>query len=105
MCGGAIISDFIPPAQTARSRRLTADYLWPDLKKPTDVIDLDAEFEADFQQFKDDSDIDEDDDDDAAKPSAFAASSRRNFSLSFLSYANISLFAHFAFSFSFISEQ
>ncbi|KHG20734.1 Ethylene-responsive transcription factor RAP2-12 -like protein [Gossypium arboreum] len=30
MCGGAIISDFIPPA---RLRRLTADYLWPDLKK------------------------------------------------------------------------
>lgn len=78
MCGGAIISDYIPPALTARSRRLTADYLWPDLKKPTDVIDLDAQFEADFRQFKDDSDIDEDDEDDDAKPFAFAASSRRS---------------------------
>ncbi|KAE8674499.1 hypothetical protein F3Y22_tig00111745pilonHSYRG00004 [Hibiscus syriacus] len=32
MCGGAIISDFIaPPAHS--SRRLTPDFLWPDLKK------------------------------------------------------------------------
>ncbi|KAL6204108.1 hypothetical protein ACLB2K_021377 [Fragaria x ananassa] len=30
MCGGAIISGFIPPT---RSRRVTADFLWPDLKK------------------------------------------------------------------------
>ncbi|KAE8659586.1 Subtilase family protein isoform 1 [Hibiscus syriacus] len=29
MCGGAIISDFIAP----QSRRLTADFLWPELKK------------------------------------------------------------------------
>ncbi|XVF27135.1 hypothetical protein REPUB_Repub14bG0080500 [Reevesia pubescens] len=68
MCGGAIISDFIPPT---RSRRLTADYLWPDLKKSgskkgsgkrysNPVIDLDDDFEADFQEFKDEeSDVDD----------------------------------------------
>lgn len=76
MCGGAIISDFISTGVTAaRSRRLTADYLWPELKKSSsgkgkkkaqqqlkgEVIDLDDEFEADFRDFKDDSDIDEDD--------------------------------------------
>ncbi|KAK8546858.1 hypothetical protein V6N13_093897 [Hibiscus sabdariffa] len=59
MCGGAIISDLISPSQ---SRRLTADYLWPDLrksgwkkssgqryskKKPV------TDFEADFQLFND----------------------------------------------------
>ncbi|KAF7813977.1 ethylene-responsive transcription factor RAP2-12-like [Senna tora] len=77
MCGGAIISDFIPAgvAGARRARRLTADYLWPDLKKlpsggrfskhlrPEPVINLDDDFEADFRQFKDDFDIDEDDDD------------------------------------------
>ncbi|GMJ14215.1 ETHYLENE RESPONSE FACTOR 74, related to AP2 12 [Hibiscus trionum] len=65
MCGGAIISDFISPLQ---SQRLTADYLWPDLKKSglkkrsgqrfskkKPVTD----FEADFQVFQDgESDID-----------------------------------------------
>ncbi|KAG9457610.1 hypothetical protein H6P81_002118 [Aristolochia fimbriata] len=64
MCGGAIISDFIP---TSRSRRVTADYLWPDLKKnhyskprkPT-VVDVESDFEADFQDFKDDSEEEED---------------------------------------------
>ncbi|TKY61150.1 Ethylene-responsive transcription factor RAP2-12 [Spatholobus suberectus] len=79
MCGGAIISDFIPAAVTARSRRLTADFLWPDLKKrssgKSEVIDLDDKFEADFREFKDDSDIDIDDD---VKPFLFAASSRRS---------------------------
>jgi hypothetical protein len=45
--------DFIP---TAKSRRLTADYLWPDLKKAkkakksTVEIEDDADFEADFQE-------------------------------------------------------
>ncbi|KAL1313412.1 hypothetical protein AAHE18_16G110400 [Arachis hypogaea] len=83
MCGGAIVSDFIPAAAavTARSRRLTAEYLWPDLKKGSSgkrvpkaaVIDLDDDFEADFREFKDDSDIDIDDDEDDAKPFAFAA--------------------------------
>ncbi|XVE51793.1 hypothetical protein DITRI_Ditri02bG0070000 [Diplodiscus trichospermus] len=61
MCGGAIISNFILPTQ---SRRLTADYLWPDLIKSGSkkgsakrysktVIDLDDDIEVDFQEFKD----------------------------------------------------
>jgi len=70
MCGGAIISDYIPTG------RVTADYLWPDLAKgknkkggsgyskplrPGAVIDLDndeddKDFEADFLEFKDESD-------------------------------------------------
>ncbi|OVA13014.1 AP2/ERF domain [Macleaya cordata] len=68
MCGGAIISDFIP---TSRSRRLTADYLWPDLKKNagnyyskplrTGIVDIDDDFEADFQEFKDESEDEEGD--------------------------------------------
>ena len=96
MCGGAIISDFIPAgaaaaAVRARSCRLTAEYLWPVLKKGgsgnrlpkparRDVIDLGDDFEADFREFKDDSDIDIDNDDDDdglhvdVKPFAFAAS-------------------------------
>ncbi|CAJ1976069.1 unnamed protein product [Sphenostylis stenocarpa] len=75
MCGGAIISDFIPAAVAAKSRRLTADYLWPDLKKQTsEVIHLDDDFEADFREFKDDSDID---DDHQVKPFSFSASSPR----------------------------
>ncbi|XP_054781105.1 ethylene-responsive transcription factor RAP2-12-like isoform X2 [Prosopis cineraria] len=74
MCGGAIISDFIQTPE-ARSRRLTADILWPDLKKPSSgkrfskptrsgFGDSDGDFEADFREFKDDSDIDELDVDD-----------------------------------------
>jgi len=67
MCGGAIISDFIP---ATKSRRLTADYLWPDLKKAkkakksTVQIEDDADFEADFQEFNDTGiESDEEDDD------------------------------------------
>jgi hypothetical protein len=47
----SIISEFI---STAKSRQLTADYLWPDLKKTkketksTIEIEDDADFEADF---------------------------------------------------------
>lgn len=65
MCGGAIISDFIPPAPS--SRRVTSEFIWPDLKnkgkaskkrsnnkKRSNFFDLDDEFEADFQGFKDD---------------------------------------------------
>lgn len=66
MCGGAIISGFIPPT---RSRRVTGEHLWPNLKKPafgnqfskpvkSDIIDIDDDFETDFQHFKDDSDLD-----------------------------------------------
>lgn len=74
MCGGAIISGFISPATAAangRSRRLTAEYLWPELKKRSGskrfakaAFAADDDFEADFQGFKDDdedvSDVDED---------------------------------------------
>ncbi|PKA64021.1 Ethylene-responsive transcription factor 1 [Apostasia shenzhenica] len=63
MCGGAIISNFIPPV---RSRRVTADYLWPDLVKKKKkggrrikVTDFDDDFEADFREFEDDPDEDE----------------------------------------------
>ncbi|EXB38256.1 Ethylene-responsive transcription factor [Morus notabilis] len=81
MCGGAIISDFI---STPRSSRLTADYLWPDLKKSGSgkrfskpvrsvIVDIDDDFEADFQGFKDDSDVDDDDEVIDVKPFAFSA--------------------------------
>ncbi|CAI0411933.1 unnamed protein product [Linum tenue] len=84
MCGGAIISDFVPP--TARggrsySRKLTADFSWSGLKsnnnnkpnaKPA-VIDLDDDFEADFREFVDDFDVDEDAYDVDVKPFAFSA--------------------------------
>ncbi|KAK3025145.1 hypothetical protein RJ639_043927 [Escallonia herrerae] len=80
MCGGAIISDFIPPS---RSRRLTAELLWgaAELKrnpgnyysKPlrSEIIDLYDDFEADFQGFKEYSDDDVVPD---VKPLAFSAS-------------------------------
>ncbi|KAG2272015.1 hypothetical protein Bca52824_066570 [Brassica carinata] len=89
MCGGAIISDFIPPS---RSRRVTSEYLWPDLKnkgkaskkkKRSDFLDLDDEFEADFQGFKDGASFDCEDefdvDDDVfadVKPFVFAAGAK-----------------------------
>ncbi|XP_008784363.2 ethylene-responsive transcription factor 1-like [Phoenix dactylifera] len=67
MCGGAIISDYIP---TARSQRVTADYLWPDLKKGGAAKKSkgkrqefqDDDFEADFQEFHDESSESEGDD-------------------------------------------
>ncbi|KAL4388199.1 hypothetical protein GQ457_09G004390 [Hibiscus cannabinus] len=89
MCGGAIISDFIPPSRS--SRRLTADFLWPDLKKSgfkkgsgrrysKPVIHLDDDFETDFQEFKDEeSDVDDYDVDDVladVKPFAFSATKK-----------------------------
>lgn len=58
MCGGAILSDIIAPTAN-RSRRLTAHLLWnPSAdysSKPisTPSIDIDDDFEADFQGFKD----------------------------------------------------
>ncbi|PPR87843.1 hypothetical protein GOBAR_AA32835 [Gossypium barbadense] len=88
MCGGAIISDFIAPV---RSRRLTADYLWPDLRKSQSkkassnryskpAIDFTDNFEADFQDFKDDeSDVEDYDVDDVladARPFAFSATKK-----------------------------
>ncbi|CAL0308891.1 unnamed protein product [Lupinus luteus] len=72
MCGGAIISDFISAGGApAKSRILTADYLWPDLKKSGSekskkkkvLIDLDDDFEADFRDFNEESEVDDDDDD------------------------------------------
>lgn len=83
MCGGAIISDFIP---AARSQRVTADLLWPDLKKSSsgkrfyagrplrsEIFGLEDDFEADFQEFKDESDVDDDEDMADSKPFAFSA--------------------------------
>lgn len=62
MCGGAIISDFIPPVT---SRKLTADYLWGNLskaktessknKKKNRSFEVEDDFEADFNDFNDDS--------------------------------------------------
>ncbi|KAK1307670.1 Ethylene-responsive transcription factor RAP2-2 [Acorus calamus] len=78
MCGGAIISDFIP---TARSRRVTADYLWPDLKtnsgdyakKKTRRVETDDDFEADFQEFKDELDEEDEEEELDVKPFPFHA--------------------------------
>nr|ABO93372.1 ethylene-responsive element binding protein [Medicago sativa subsp. falcata] len=68
MCGGAIISGFIPAAAAVGgSRRVTADILWPNLRrKPSSrkPFLLDDDFEAGFREFKDDSDFDEDEDED-----------------------------------------
>lgn len=83
MCGGAIISGYIPPT-TAKSRRLTAELLWnTDLKrnpsnyysKPllSEIVDLDDDFEADFQGFKD---FSEDEVVEDVKPFAFTASKK-----------------------------
>ncbi|MQL81560.1 hypothetical protein Taro_014030 [Colocasia esculenta] len=69
MCGGAIISDFIPPP---RSRKVTPEYLWPGLKgesllcdskqkrKKAPLASEEDDFEADFKQFGDDSEVDDD---------------------------------------------
>lgn len=88
MCGGAIISDFAPPASRS-SRRLTAELLWgsgsADLNKKIKsgshqskprryepIIVLDDDFEADFQDFKDYSE--DECEIDVKKPFAFPAS-------------------------------
>lgn len=67
MCGGAIISDFIAPAS---SRKLTADYLWPNLKSQKSkgsrkntkksYSSFEEEFEADLDEFDEESDEEED---------------------------------------------
>ncbi|KAK9131521.1 hypothetical protein Sjap_012008 [Stephania japonica] len=66
MCGGSIISDLISPGSRS-SRRLTANYLWPDLRRPAgkygligggDDRDVD-DFEADFQEFNEKTDDEE----------------------------------------------
>ncbi|KAL0917285.1 hypothetical protein M5K25_012336 [Dendrobium thyrsiflorum] len=64
MCGGAIISDFIP-TPSLRSRRVTAHNLWPDLRKKTKggrkirAAEFDDDFEADFQEFEGEPEEDE----------------------------------------------
>jgi len=74
MCGGAIISDFLPPTAT---RRLTEDILRTTIPKKnpsnyyskplrSEIFDLEDDFEADFQVFKDFSDD--------IKPFSFSAS-------------------------------
>ncbi|KAL0719483.1 hypothetical protein Bca4012_068807 [Brassica carinata] len=91
MCGGAIISDFIPPPS---SRRVTGEFLWPDLKrnkgkvskkrskKRSNFFDLDDEFEADFQGFEDEASFDCEDDFDVddvfaeVKPFVFTATTK-----------------------------
>ncbi|KAL1551802.1 ethylene-responsive transcription factor RAP2-2-like [Salvia divinorum] len=72
MCGGAIISDFVAPASRS-SARLTADLLWGSTvtglsrkmnrggsrsmhMRSAPIVDLEDDFEADFQEFKDHSD-------------------------------------------------
>ncbi|MQM15380.1 hypothetical protein Taro_048324 [Colocasia esculenta] len=64
MCGGAIISGLIPPAR----RRVAAEFVWSDLKESSVygskqgkknaplVVEVEDDFETDFQEFKDDSD-------------------------------------------------
>lgn len=53
MCGGAIISGFIPAARP--SRRLTADFLWPSKQqKGKKGEGVGEDFEADFEDFEDD---------------------------------------------------
>ncbi|CAL9105828.1 unnamed protein product [Musa acuminata var. zebrina] len=70
MCGGAIISDFIP---AARSRLVTdADLLWPNPKKAKSTKkkgsrrrlaqETEDDFEADFREFNDESGESEEDD-------------------------------------------
>ncbi|XP_064978185.1 ethylene-responsive transcription factor 1-like isoform X1 [Musa acuminata AAA Group] len=85
MCGGAIISDLIPATRSAR--RVTADYLWPDLKKGgasgakkkrrsgnrRAVEVTEDDFEADFLEFDYESMDSEVEDEVEDKPLAFAS--------------------------------
>ncbi|THU70352.1 hypothetical protein C4D60_Mb08t24080 [Musa balbisiana] len=85
MCGGAIISDLIPATRLAR--RVTADYLWPDLKKGgasgakkkrrsgnrRAVEETEDDFEADFQEFDYEPMESEVEDEVEDKPLAFAS--------------------------------
>ncbi|CAL9137240.1 unnamed protein product [Musa acuminata var. zebrina] len=62
MCGGAIISEFIP---AAASRRVTAENPWPGGRKRWGKqrrVEAEDDFEADFQEFDDESSEDEFDD-------------------------------------------
>ncbi|XP_047317337.1 ethylene-responsive transcription factor RAP2-12-like [Impatiens glandulifera] len=66
MCGGAIISDYLPPEKSYR--RLTADFLWPSRVKNNNrsnplhsetVKVEDDDFEADFQNYSDHQEMEE----------------------------------------------
>lgn len=71
MCGGAIISDFVP-AVSQYSRRLTVDFIWPDLtaedslyeskkgkKNRREEDEEENDFEADFEEFVDEPEVEE----------------------------------------------
>ncbi|KMZ65948.1 hypothetical protein ZOSMA_304G00070 [Zostera marina] len=75
MCGGAIISGFIPPSESLTA--ILAD-------DPLDA-DFDADFEADFEDFNDDSGEDESS---AVKPLAFATRSEISATVTVLKYGN-----------------
>ncbi|CAA0808788.1 Ethylene-responsive transcription factor RAP2-2 [Striga hermonthica] len=95
MCGGAIISDFVPPASRL-SRRLTPELLWgaadPSFnsknKRPTSYrtkplryqssVDFDEEFEADFQEFED-CYTDDEEEIDLKRPFALSAAKNSSF--------------------------
>ncbi|XP_066379011.1 ethylene-responsive transcription factor 1-like [Miscanthus floridulus] len=76
MCGGAILSDIIPPP-----RRVTAGHLWPESKKPRRAagagrrragapVEEEEDFEADFEVFEVESGESELESEDEAKPFA-----------------------------------
>ena len=107
MCGGAIISDFIAPTG---SRRLTADFLWGDRKKPISgkrfskpVVDLDDEFELDFQGFKDEEESDIDEEEEVlvqdVKPFTFSAPPPSSGKNTFILYIYIYMFLGLVFYF------
>ncbi|URD92420.1 hypothetical protein MUK42_00151 [Musa troglodytarum] len=91
MCGGAIISDFIPMARS--ERRVTSDYLWRDMKRGgangvktkksnghrRAVEDTEDDFEAGFQEFEYESMVSEVEDEVELvdKPFAFASTDRQ----------------------------
>ncbi|KAG6382573.1 hypothetical protein SASPL_157754 [Salvia splendens] len=88
MCGGAIISDLVAPASRS-SARLTTELLWGSAVaglsrkknnrgsfrskhvRSAPIVDLEDDFEADFQEFKDHSD--NEDEIGAKKPFGFSA--------------------------------
>jgi len=83
MCGGAILSDIIPPPP----RRVTAGHLWPESKKPRrgagagrrragPPVEEEEDFEADFEVFEVESGESELESEDEAKP--FAAPRTRS---------------------------
>nr|WDA53466.1 ethylene-responsive transcription factor [Erycina pusilla] len=77
MCGGAIISDYIA---TSRPKTVTADYLWPDLRKKKKggrkirSADFEDDFEADFREFEDENEVKEvlEDEDELIEVNPFA---------------------------------